>query len=58
MDTSVTIRTLVASPGRLEFGVGAVTALSDLDEKFEEPPVPATALSSVIGREFPESGHE
>jgi para-aminobenzoate synthetase len=56
VDASVTIRTLVASPGRIEFGVGVT--VSDLDEAFEQPEVPATALSALVGREFPESGHE
>jgi anthranilate/para-aminobenzoate synthase component I len=56
VDASVTIRTLVASLGRIEFGAGAT--VSDPDEAFEQPEVPATALSSFVGREFPGSGHE
>ncbi|MGN9789074.1 hypothetical protein ACTMTF_47310 [Nonomuraea sp. ZG12] len=56
MDAGVTIRKLVASPGRIEFGVGVT--VPDLDEAFERPEVPATALSSLVRREFPESGHE
>jgi para-aminobenzoate synthetase len=53
-DLSITIRTLVASPQRIQFGVGgAITALSEPEQEFEETAVKATALLSLIGQEFP-----
>ncbi|MDQ7803468.1 aminodeoxychorismate synthase component I [Amycolatopsis sp. A133] len=55
LDLSITIRTLVASPGRVRFGVGgAITALSDPEEEYEETAVKAAALLSLLGQEFPE----
>ncbi|MGI5157899.1 hypothetical protein [Microbispora sp. CA-102843] len=47
-----------SSPRRA--GSSSVRELSqpDLDEKFEERAVPATALLSLVGRESPETGHE
>ncbi|WP_018686113.1 aminodeoxychorismate synthase component I [Actinokineospora enzanensis] len=53
-DLSVVIRTLVLRPGELTFGVGgAVIALSDPDEEFEETAVKATAFLDLLGAEFP-----
>jgi para-aminobenzoate synthetase len=55
LDLSITIRTLVATPGHIQFGVGgAIIALSDPATEFEETAVKAAALLSLIGQEFPE----
>jgi para-aminobenzoate synthetase len=53
-DLSVTIRTLVATPGLMRFGVGgAIISLSDPEAEFEETAVKAATLLSLIGQEFP-----
>ncbi|HJP72778.1 MAG TPA: aminodeoxychorismate synthase component I [Pseudonocardiaceae bacterium] len=55
VDLSIAIRTLVARPGRLSYGVGgAIVALSDPVEEFEETAVKATPLLSLLGLRFPE----
>jgi para-aminobenzoate synthetase len=44
----------VVRPGAVSFGVGgAVTALSDPDEEFEETAVKATAMLDLLGTAFP-----
>ncbi|GLZ09413.1 aminodeoxychorismate synthase, component I [Actinomadura sp. NBRC 104412] len=53
-DLSIVIRTAVASAGRIDFGVGgAVTALSDPAEEFEETAVKAAPLLRLLGTPFP-----
>jgi len=53
-DLSITIRTLVASPGLVELGTGgAVIALSDPAAEFDETKVKASALLAFLGRPFP-----
>lgn len=53
-DFSIVIRTLVVTPGRIEYGVGgAIIALSDADAEFEETAVKATPLLRLLGEEFP-----
>ncbi|MEU4741370.1 aminodeoxychorismate synthase component I [Actinosynnema sp. NPDC023658] len=54
-DFSIVIRTLVVDRDKVSFGVGgAVIALSDPAEEFEETAVKATALLRLAGVEFPE----
>ncbi|MGW5051699.1 aminodeoxychorismate synthase component I [Actinokineospora sp. NPDC004072] len=54
-DLSMVIRTLVARPGEVGFGVGgAVVALSDPAEEYEETAVKAAALVDLLGVPFPE----
>ncbi|GLZ36932.1 aminodeoxychorismate synthase component I [Actinokineospora sp. NBRC 105648] len=53
-DLSVVIRTLVARPNRVSFGVGgAVIALSDPAAEFEETAVKATTMLDLLDAEFP-----
>ncbi|MGP3940651.1 aminodeoxychorismate synthase component I [Streptomyces sp. 6N106] len=53
-DLSIVIRTLVVTPDRIRYGVGgAIVALSDPDEEFEETAVKATPLLRLLGAEFP-----
>ncbi|GAA2735012.1 aminodeoxychorismate synthase component I [Streptomyces nogalater] len=53
-DLSIVIRTLVCHDDRMEFGVGgAVIALSDAEEEFEETAVKATAMLNLLGLSFP-----
>ncbi|MGK5639395.1 aminodeoxychorismate synthase component I [Streptomyces sp. URMC 126] len=53
-DLSIVIRTVVAAPGRVSYGVGgAIVALSDPAEEFEETAVKATPLLRLLGAEFP-----
>ncbi|MBB4895523.1 para-aminobenzoate synthetase [Streptomyces olivoverticillatus] len=54
-DLSVVIRTVVVTPGRVRYGVGgAVIALSDPEEEFEETAVKAAPLTALAGTGFPE----
>ncbi|MFE9847747.1 aminodeoxychorismate synthase component I [Streptomyces sp. NPDC005576] len=54
-DLSVVIRTAVITPGRLRYGVGgAIIALSDAAEEFEETVVKAAPLLALAGLELPE----
>ncbi|CAM5360851.1 hypothetical protein GCM10010329_23510 [Streptomyces spiroverticillatus] len=54
VDLSVAIRTAVVTPGRVRYGVGgAVVALSDAEEEFEETAVKAAPLLALIGAAFP-----
>lgn len=54
-DLSVVIRTAVITPGRLRYGVGgAIIALSDAAEEFEETAVKAAPLLAMAGLELPE----
>ncbi|MBZ4319482.1 aminodeoxychorismate synthase component I, partial [Streptomyces huiliensis] len=53
-DLSIVIRTAVAAPGRVSYGVGgAIVALSDPAAEFEETAVKATPLLRLLGAEFP-----
>lgn len=55
-DFSIVIRTLIVTPGLIEYGVGgAIIALSDADAEFEETAVKAAPLLRLLGQEFP--GH-
>ncbi|MFI9384291.1 aminodeoxychorismate synthase component I [Kutzneria sp. NPDC052558] len=55
VDLSVVIRTAVVTPGRVDYGVGgAVVALSDPDDEFEETAVKATPLLSLFQAAFPD----
>jgi para-aminobenzoate synthetase len=48
-DLSIVIRTLVATDGRVTFGVGgAVIALSDDEEEFEETVVKSRAMATAL----------
>jgi para-aminobenzoate synthetase len=48
-DLSIVIRTLVATQGRVSFGVGgAIVALSDADEEFEETVVKSRAMVTAL----------
>jgi para-aminobenzoate synthetase len=48
-DLSIVIRTLVANDGRVTFGVGgAIIALSDPDEEFEETVVKSRAMMTAL----------
>ncbi|MGH3770819.1 MAG: aminodeoxychorismate synthase component I [Pseudonocardiaceae bacterium] len=54
-DFSIVIRTLVIAPDRIEYGVGgAIIALSNADEEFEETAVKATSLLRLLRQDFPE----
>ncbi|MFI5934022.1 aminodeoxychorismate synthase component I [Actinoplanes sp. NPDC051494] len=54
VDLSVVIRTVVLSDGRARYGVGgAIIALSDADEEYEETAVKATPLLRLLGADFP-----
>ncbi|MFC1409702.1 aminodeoxychorismate synthase component I [Streptacidiphilus sp. N1-12] len=53
-DLSVVIRTAVVTPGRVRYGTGgAVIALSDPAEEWEETAVKAAPLLDLVGAEFP-----
>ncbi|MEV0784768.1 aminodeoxychorismate synthase component I [Streptomyces sp. NPDC050423] len=53
-DFSIVIRTAVLTPGRVRYGVGgAIVALSDADEEFEETAVKAAPLLALTGSPFP-----
>ncbi|MFF2412452.1 aminodeoxychorismate synthase component I [Streptomyces sp. NPDC058092] len=53
-DLSIVIRTLVVTPSRVKYGVGgAIVALSDPDEEFEETAVKATPLLRLLDTAFP-----
>ncbi|MEV4616852.1 aminodeoxychorismate synthase component I [Kitasatospora sp. NPDC049258] len=53
-DLSVVIRTVVATPGRVRYGVGgAVIALSDPEGEFLETAVKAAPMVALAGAEFP-----
>jgi para-aminobenzoate synthetase len=55
VDLSIVIRTLVARPGHVSYGVGgAIVAMSDPAAEFEETAVKATPLLSLLGARFPE----
>jgi para-aminobenzoate synthetase len=50
-DLSIVIRTLVATPAGVGFGVGgAVTALSDVDEEWDETVVKSRAMTTALLR--------
>ncbi|MEV5483668.1 MULTISPECIES: aminodeoxychorismate synthase component I [Streptomyces] len=53
-DLSIAIRTAVVTADRVRYGVGgAITALSDPAEEFEETAVKATPLLGLLGTTFP-----
>ena len=53
-DLSVVIRTAVVTPGRVRYGTGgAVIALSEPAEEWEETAVKAGPLLDLVGAEFP-----
>ncbi|NEC08212.1 aminodeoxychorismate synthase component I [Streptomyces sp. SID7909] len=53
-DLSIVIRTAVVSADRVRYGVGgAITALSDPAEEFEETAVKASPLLGLVDGEFP-----
>lgn len=55
VDLSVVIRTAVVTPGRVDYGVGgAVVALSDPDDEYEETAVKATPLLGLFQAVFPD----
>ncbi|QUQ71114.1 aminodeoxychorismate synthase component I [Kutzneria sp. CA-103260] len=55
VDLSVVIRTAVVTPGQVDYGVGgAVVALSDPDDEYEETAVKATPLLGLFQAEFPD----
>jgi para-aminobenzoate synthetase len=57
VDLSVVIRTIVLSDGQARYGVGgAIIALSDADEEYEETAVKATPLLRLLGVDFPGRG--
>lgn len=48
-DLSIVIRTLVAAPGQVKFGVGgAIIALSDPEDEFEETVVKSRAMTTAL----------
>ncbi|SDI38937.1 para-aminobenzoate synthetase [Actinokineospora alba] len=54
-DLSMVIRTLVARPGQVGFGVGgAIIALSDPAGEYEETAVKATTMLGLLDAEFPD----
>ena len=54
VDFNIVIRTMVVTPGRVSFGVGgAITALSDAADEFEETAVKATSLLRIFNAQFP-----
>ncbi|MGW7006214.1 aminodeoxychorismate synthase component I [Streptomyces sp. NPDC054933] len=54
-DLSIVIRTAVLTPGRIRYGTGgAIVALSDPEEEFEETAVKAAPLLALTGGEFPQ----
>jgi para-aminobenzoate synthetase len=56
-DLSVVIRTLVIDPHGLGYGVGgAIVALSDPEDEYEETAVKASSLLSLLGATFPSRG--
>ncbi|MFE9121642.1 aminodeoxychorismate synthase component I [Streptomyces sp. NPDC007172] len=53
-DLSVAIRTMMVTPGRVRYGAGgAIVALSDSEEEFEETAVKTAPLLMLTGSEFP-----
>ncbi len=53
VDLSIVIRTLIMSQGELSFGIGgAITALSDPEEEFEEIRVKAKAFLDLFNTDF------
>jgi para-aminobenzoate synthetase len=54
-DLAITIRTLVATPETVTFGVGgAIVALSDPDDEYEETAVKAAPVLTLLRQPFPE----
>ncbi len=55
VDLSIAIRTLVAQPGRVSYGVGgAIVAMSDPAAEYEETAVKAAPLLTLLNARFPE----
>jgi para-aminobenzoate synthetase len=56
-DLSIVIRTLVANEGRVTFGVGgAIIALSDPDEEFDETVVKSRAMMTALAASVRQEG--
>ncbi|GAA4956887.1 aminodeoxychorismate synthase component I [Actinoplanes utahensis] len=54
VDLNIAIRTLVVRPGRVTYGVGgAIVAMSDPVDEFNETAVKATPVLSLLGVRFP-----
>jgi para-aminobenzoate synthetase len=54
VDFNIVIRTMVITPEKVSFGVGgAITALSDAADEFEETAVKATSLLRIFDAKFP-----
>ncbi|ELX13939.1 para-aminobenzoate synthase PabAB [Janthinobacterium sp. HH01] len=54
VDLNIVIRSLVLTPGQVRYGVGgAITALSDAADEFEETAVKATSLLRIFDVPFP-----
>jgi para-aminobenzoate synthetase len=54
-DLCIVIRTLVITPDKVSFGVGgAIIALSDPHDEFEETAVKAAAMTRLLGTRFPD----
>lgn len=54
VDLSIVIRTLVVTPGQVRYGVGgAIVALSDPEDEFEETAVKARPLLTLSQEDFP-----
>ncbi|WP_028049617.1 aminodeoxychorismate synthase component I [Cellulomonas sp. URHD0024] len=55
VDLNIAIRTLVAQPGRVSYGIGgAIVTMSDPVAEFDETVVKATPLLALLGMHFPE----
>lgn len=58
VDLSVVIRTAVVTPSRTRYGVGgAIIALSDPEDEFEETAVKAAPMVCLTGGSFPGAAH-
>jgi para-aminobenzoate synthetase len=56
VDLSIVIRTAVLRPNQLTYGVGgAIVALSDPYDEFEETSVKAAPLLKLVGGSFPDA---
>ncbi|MFF4604052.1 aminodeoxychorismate synthase component I [Streptomyces sp. NPDC001339] len=54
VDLSIVIRTAIVTPGRVRYGIGgAVVALSDPAEEYEETAVKAAPLLALVRGDFP-----
>lgn len=54
-DLAITIRTLVVPAGKVSFGIGgAIVAMSDPDDEYEETAVKAAPVLTLLRQQFPE----